>query len=156
MQKDSDGLGLIIALAQQGQPDWTPFSVVMVDPIPGAPMSSPFGVRFHPILHYQRLHTGQDISASSGTPIRAAADGTVLIASVRGGYGNATVIDHGSSLSTLYGHQSELLVTEGQQVTAGDVIGRVGSTGMSTGPHLHFETRVRGVPIDPTYFVVRL
>jgi murein DD-endopeptidase MepM/ murein hydrolase activator NlpD len=155
MQRDSDGLGLIIAQAQLGQPDWTPFSVVTVDPIPGAPMTSPFGIRFHPILLYERLHAGQDISAPSGTPIRAAADGTVLIASVRGGYGNTTVIDHGHSLSTLYGHQSQLLVAEGQQVKAGDVIGRVGSTGMSTGPHLHFETRVRGVPVDPTYFVAR-
>jgi len=155
MQKESDGLGQLIALAQLGQPDWTPFSVATVDPIPGAPMSSPFGIRFHPVLHYQRLHTGQDISAPTGTPIRAAADGRVLIASVRGGYGNATVIDHGHSLSTLYGHQSQFLVEEGQQVKAGEIIGRVGSTGMSTGPHLHFETRLRGVPIDPTSFVVR-
>jgi murein DD-endopeptidase MepM/ murein hydrolase activator NlpD len=155
MQKDSDGLGQIIALAQQGQPDWTPFSVATVDPLPGRPMSSPFGVRFHPVLHYQRLHTGQDISAPTGTPILAAADGRVLIASVRGGYGNATVIDHGHSLSTLYGHQSQFLVEEGQLVKAGEIIGKVGSTGMSTGPHLHFETRVRGVPIDPINFVVR-
>jgi murein DD-endopeptidase MepM/ murein hydrolase activator NlpD len=156
MQRDSDGLALLIAAAQQGQPDWTPLSVVTVDPLPGAPMSSPFGIRFHPILQYQRLHTGQDLSAGTGTPIHAAADGTVLVASERGGYGNTTVIDHGSSLSTLYGHQSRILVTVGQTVRAGDVIGLVGSTGMSTGPHLHFETRVRGVPVDPTSFVVRL
>ena len=148
-------LGQIIALAQVGQPDWTPSSVVTVDPLPGAPMSSPFGIRFHPVLHYQRLHTGQDFGAPTGTPIRAAADGRVLIASVRGGYGNTTVIDHGHSLSTLYGHQSQFLVEEGQQVKAGEVIGRVGSTGMSTGPHLHFETRVRGVPVDPANFIVR-
>ncbi|MEJ7583306.1 MAG: M23 family metallopeptidase [Acidimicrobiales bacterium] len=110
-------------------------------------------MRFHPILHYTRLHAGVDLSAGSGTPIRAAADGVVVVAGDRGGYGTCTVIDHGSGLATVYAHQSSVAVQAGQLVKLGDVIGRVGTTGLSTGPHLHFETRLRGVPVSPTNFV---
>ena len=86
---------------------------------------------------------------STGTPIRAAADGVVVFAGGRGGYGNATIIDHGNSLATLYAHQSSILLGDGQRVTRGQVIGLVGSTGFATGPHLHFEVRINGVPVDP-------
>lgn len=112
-------------------------------------ISSHFGQRFHPILKINRLHAGGDLGAPPGAEVRAAADGFVVLAAVQGGYGNTTVIDHGNSLGTLYGHQSRLLVKAGDVVHRGDVIGLVGSTGVSTGPHLHFETRLKGMPIDP-------
>ena len=106
-------------------------------------------MRFHPILAFERLHAGGDLGAPSGTPIHAAADGRVVVASERGGYGLTVVIDHGDSLATLYAHQSALAVGAGDLVKRGDVIGWVGSTGLSTGPHLHLETRVKGMPVNP-------
>jgi murein DD-endopeptidase MepM/ murein hydrolase activator NlpD len=99
------------------------------------------------------MHTGIDFGASSGTPIRAAADGVVVSAGPLGGYGNATVIDHGNGLATLYGHQSSIVVAPGQRVSRGQVIGYVGCTGLCTGPHLHFEVRVRGTPVDPMQYL---
>jgi murein DD-endopeptidase MepM/ murein hydrolase activator NlpD len=110
---------------------------------------SPFGYRIHPIYGDRRLHTGVDFDASEGTPIHAAESGTVVSAGWMGGYGNATIIDHGNGLATLYAHQSAILVSGGQHVTRGQVIGRVGCTGACTGPHLHFEVRVNGTPVDP-------
>jgi murein DD-endopeptidase MepM/ murein hydrolase activator NlpD len=121
-------------------------------PVSGS-MSSPFGYRVHPISGVRKLHTGVDISVGSGVKIVAAGNGVVILASWYGGYGNAVVIDHGAGLSTLYAHQSSLAVSVGQSVSEGDVIGYVGSTGYSTGPHLHFETRDFGVPIDPMPFL---
>lgn len=153
LERESDGIGLTLAALQALQPGDGTAAAVLTNPIPGTPVSSSFGMRFHPILRYQRLHAGADLSAASGTPLRAAADGVVVMAGDRGGYGNCTVIDHGSGLATLYAHQSSIAVKPGQVVKRGDVIGRVGSTGLSTGPHLHFETRLRGVPVNPTTFV---
>ncbi len=121
----------------------------LVLPIPSARLSSRFGLRVHPIFGTARLHAGIDLAAPTGTEIGAAAGGTVVTAGVLGGYGNAVVIDHGGGLSTLYAHQSSLAVTVGQVVGPGQVVGRVGSTGNSTGPHLHFEVRVFGTPVDP-------
>lgn len=121
-------------------------------PIPGARVSSPFGPRMHPIFNEMRMHTGMDFSATSGTPIRAAADGVVVFAGARGGYGNATVLDHGASLATLTAHQSAIFVTNGQRVLRGQVIGAVGCTGYCTGPHLHFEVRVNGTPVNPLLY----
>lgn len=152
-EKASDGIALTLFAAQSGEPDYVPGSITFAPPIPGAKPGSPFGMRFHPILHYARLHAGMDIGAGAGTPIHAAADGVVLIAGPRGGYGNAVVIDHGFGIATVYAHQSRIVARVGQQVKLGDVIGAVGSTGLSTGPHLHFETRVRGIPVNPTSFV---
>jgi murein DD-endopeptidase MepM/ murein hydrolase activator NlpD len=108
-----------------------------------APITSPYGMR------WGRMHEGIDLGAAYGTPIAAAASGTVIYAGWLGGYGNLTVIDHGGGLSTAYGHQSQIGVTVGQQVVQGQIIGNVGSTGHSTGPHLHFEVRVDGAPVDP-------
>lgn len=149
MNHASDGVAQLLAAVQAGQPDWTPGSVLITTPIPGHRIGSKFGLRHHPILGIDRLHAGGDIGAANGTPIYAPADGLVVFAGERGGYGNTTVIDHGHSLGTLYGHQSRLNVVPGQSVTRGDLIGWVGSTGLSTGPHLHFETRLKGMPVDP-------
>jgi murein DD-endopeptidase MepM/ murein hydrolase activator NlpD len=121
-------------------------------PVPG-PISSGFGPRYHPILHYTRLHTGVDMHAGAGTPIKACRAGTVVIAGPQGGYGNCVVIDHGGGMATLYAHQSRIAVSEGDHVSAGQVIGYVGSTGMSTGPHLHFEVRLNGNPVDPAPYL---
>jgi murein DD-endopeptidase MepM/ murein hydrolase activator NlpD len=112
------------------------------------PLTSGFGYRTHPITGVRRLHAGVDIGAPTGTPIVAAADGRVTFAGWRGGYGKTVLIDHGN-LVTLYAHQSAVGVRAGQTVRRGETIGRVGSTGQSTGPHLHFEVRVNGRPRDP-------
>ncbi len=117
------------------------------------PITSGFGYRTHPVLGYQRLHAGTDFGAASGAPIVAAASGTVISAGWTGGYGNATIIAHGDGLATLYGHQSRLAVWAGTRVSRGQVVGYVGSTGMSTGPHLHFEVRRHGVPVDAVPFL---
>jgi murein DD-endopeptidase MepM/ murein hydrolase activator NlpD len=114
----------------------------LIWPVNGA-FTSPFGMR------WGRLHAGIDIAAPTGTPIRAAQSGTVAIAGFTGGYGNYTCIQHAGALSTCYGHQSSIGVSVGQSVGQGSVIGAVGNTGNSTGPHLHFETRVNGSPVDP-------
>ena len=116
-------------------------------------MSSRFGYRVHPIFGDTRLHSGVDFSAGTGTPIRASGPGRVVWAGPRGGYGNLVAIDHGNGLATLYAHQSRIDVTTGERVVTGEVIGLVGSTGFSTGPHLHFETRELGTPADPQYYL---
>jgi murein DD-endopeptidase MepM/ murein hydrolase activator NlpD len=121
-------------------------------PVNGS-VGSGFGPRIHPISGGSRMHTGVDIGASSGTPIKAADDGIVVMAGPNGGYGNWTLIDHGGGLATGYGHQSSIGVSRGQRVSRGAVIGRVGSTGASTGPHLHWEVRVNGNPVDPMRWV---
>ena len=122
-------------------------------PLPGHRLGSPFGQRVHPIFGSVRMHTGVDIGASTGTPIHAAEAGTVVTAGSMGGYGNATVIDHGGGLATLYGHQSKIDVSVGQHVTRGQVIGKVGCTGTCLGAHLHFEVRVNGRPVNPAPYV---
>jgi murein DD-endopeptidase MepM/ murein hydrolase activator NlpD len=114
-------------------------------------ITSRFGYRVHPITRVYKLHTGVDISVPSGTPVRAAGDGVVIISGWNGPYGYAVVIDHGGGVSTLYGHCSRLLVGVGKQVQKGDVIAKSGSTGYSTGPHVHFEKRVNGTPVNPFY-----
>jgi murein DD-endopeptidase MepM/ murein hydrolase activator NlpD len=120
-------------------------------PIPGAPMVQGVGWRTHPVYGYLSCHTGIDLSASSGTPIRAARGGVVIWtkADLSGPYGNNTLVDHGDGLSTFYAHQSAFNVSPGQRVHTGQVIGYVGTTGYSTGPHLHFEVHINGVPYDP-------
>jgi len=112
-------------------------------------ITSGFGVRRHPLFRIAKMHTGVDIASTWGTPVRAAGDGEVIYAGWFGGYGKIVVIDHGGGLSTLYAHLSAILVELGQQVKRGQIIGRVGSTGYSTGPHLHFEIRIDGRPVDP-------
>ncbi len=122
-------------------------------PVPGnSRISSPFGYRIHPILGYSRMHTGVDIPASSGTPVVAAKDGVVIKSTFMSGYGNVIMIDHGDCV-TVYAHNSSLKAREGQSVTAGEVVSYVGSTGLSTGPHLHFEVRFNGSPVDPLGYI---
>ncbi|MFC3689221.1 peptidoglycan DD-metalloendopeptidase family protein [Aquipuribacter hungaricus] len=126
-------------------------------PVVGARISSQFGYRIHPILGYRKLHAGTDFAAPCGTPITAAADGTVVTAGWGGGFGNLVVIAHGnvggSSLATAYAHQSRLAVSAGQTVSRGQVIGYIGTTGSSTGCHLHLETRLAGTPVDPMRYL---
>ncbi|MFI5955239.1 M23 family metallopeptidase [Cryptosporangium sp. NPDC051539] len=111
--------------------------------------SSDFGYRFDPYFRRWQLHAGTDFAAASGTPIHAAAGGVVVRAGWNGGYGNYTCVYHGGDLSTCYGHQSRILVWAGEEVSRGETIGLVGTTGASTGSHLHFEVRIDGDPVNP-------
>lgn len=113
-------------------------------------MTSPFGGRPDPFLGVAALHTGVDFRAEQGTPVKATAPGTIEATGRQGGYGLAVDIDHGQGISTRYGHLSRIAVLVGQRVNTGDTIGYAGSTGRSTGPHLHYETRVNGEAVDPT------
>lgn len=115
-------------------------------------VSSRFGMRVHPITGVKKSHTGMDIASNQGTTVYAADGGTVLLASWNGGYGNCVMIDHGNGYVTLYGHLSSIAVSKDSAVSQGDVIGYVGSTGNSTGPHLHFEVLKNGTRIDPEQF----
>jgi murein DD-endopeptidase MepM/ murein hydrolase activator NlpD len=146
LQASSAALTARIQAAQanrsSGSASSTPSSAGLIWPASG-PVTSPFGWR------WGRMHEGIDIGASYGSAIHAAASGTVIYCGWESGYGNLVVIDHGGNLATAYGHQSAIAVTCGQQVSQGQVIGYVGSTGHSTGPHLHFEVRINGAPVDP-------
>jgi murein DD-endopeptidase MepM/ murein hydrolase activator NlpD len=114
-----------------------------------AAITSEFGYRMHPILGYMKFHSGLDFGADYGEVVRSAAPGYVIFAGWYGGYGNTVIIDHGNNVTTLYAHADGLYVEEGQQVQRGQPISLVGSTGLSTGPHLHFELRSNGEPVDP-------
>ena len=116
-------------------------------------ITSLFGYRMHPILGYQKFHSGLDFGADSGTTIRAAAAGVVIFADWYGGYGYTVIVDHGGGITTLYGHSEGFYIASGQAVQKGQPIAAVGSTGLSTGPHLHFEVRKDGEPIDPAQFL---
>ncbi len=133
----------------------------MLWPLPGYKLGSDagnrFGYRWHPVYHDWRLHTGIDIAAPKGAAFLAAESGTVIVAqSYYGGYGNAVVIDHGGGITTLYGHGTSILVSKGQYVTKGTPVLTVGSTGVSTGNHAHFEVRKNGTPVDPLPYLERV
>jgi murein DD-endopeptidase MepM/ murein hydrolase activator NlpD len=116
-------------------------------------MSSPFGVRNDPFLGRPAMHTGIDMRGDTGDPVHATAAGRVTIAGRDGGYGNMVEIDHGNGLATRYGHLSAIDVKVGEHIRIGQVIGKIGSTGRSTGPHLHYETRVNGEAVNPQKFL---
>lgn len=128
-------------------------SIPAIRPLPNMyQISSGFGRRYHPILKVLRPHTGIDIAASKGTPVYATADGVVSHANPGSGYGNTVVINHGYSYQTLYAHLSRKAVRPGERVTRGQVIGYVGSTGLSSGPHLHYEVIKGGVRVNPVHY----
>jgi len=143
----------IAALAQAAASGPALGDGTFIRPVPG-PITSGYGYRTDPVTGARAFHSGLDFGAPCGTPIKAAGTGVILSAGFNGGgYGNMTLINHGDGLSTLYGHQSSIIVSAGQSVTQGQVIGYVGSTGKSTGCHLHFEVRVGGNPVDPTGYL---
>jgi murein DD-endopeptidase MepM/ murein hydrolase activator NlpD len=113
------------------------------------PITSYFGYRYHPILHFTRFHAGVDIGAGWGAPIVAAGDGQVVTAGWGSGYGREVQIAHGGGITSIYGHMSEIVAQPGSYVRAGQLIGYVGSSGLATGPHLHFEVRQGGQPVNP-------
>jgi murein DD-endopeptidase MepM/ murein hydrolase activator NlpD len=148
LQQASSTLAAQIREAQSSQSsysppgDTTPSAAGFIWPVNG-PVTSPFGMR------WGRMHEGIDIGAPTGTPIRAAAAGRVIYSGWMSGYGNLVVIDHGGGISTAYGHQSSIAAGNGQVVSQGQTIGYVGCTGHCFGPHLHFEVRINGTPVDP-------
>jgi len=153
---DSENIGLVIQQRLNQRQDANTVVVYgtgrMSFPSNG-PITSVFGWRMHPVLGSSRFHSGMDFGAEYGSPIRAADRGTVIFAGWYGGYGNTVIINHGNGIITLYGHSSQLYVVEGQVVKRGQAIAAVGSTGLSTGPHLHFEVRYNGEPIDPLAYL---
>jgi murein DD-endopeptidase MepM/ murein hydrolase activator NlpD len=148
LQVESGAVGEFLRQIQAGQ-RLAPRKKRTFKPPVAGPTSSGFGTRVHPILGDVRMHTGIDYAVGTGYPIKAAGNGIVVWAGPRGGYGNAVIIDHRNGLATLYAHQSRVSATLGQKVSAGQVVGFVGQTGMSTGPHLHFEVRA---PADPLLY----
>ncbi len=131
-------------LTHKGRFDW---------PVPDRRITSKFGTRIHPKFKTKRQHTGIDIASASGTPIKTAGAGEVIFAGWMRGYGQVIIIDHGSNYATVYAHMSKILVDDGDIVKKGAVIGRVGQTGVATGPHLHFEVRVNGTARDPMKYL---
>jgi murein DD-endopeptidase MepM/ murein hydrolase activator NlpD len=142
----ANGRGEWINAANAERP--APVESGMAMPAAG-PITSYFGYRYHPILHFTRFHAGVDIGAGWGSPIVAAADGRVIGAGWAGGYGRQVEIAHGGGLISLYGHMSQIVAEPGSHVRQGQLIGYVGSSGLSTGPHLHFEVRQSGTPVNP-------
>lgn len=142
LKKPPPGKGSGGSSSNDAGPAGPPSSHGFIWPVNG-PINSPFGMR------WGRLHAGIDIGASTGTPIRASADGIVIFTGWQGGYGNLTLIAHGGGIVTAYAHQSSIGVGDGARVSQGQVIGNVGCTGSCTGPHLHFEVRVNGSPVNP-------
>ena len=125
----------------------------VANPVPGKPVSSHYGSRMDPFVGRKAMHLGTDFRARSGSRVHAAASGTIKFAGRRGGYGNLVEIDHGNGLITRFAHLSRILVAKGDKVVRGAVVGKVGSTGRSTGPHLHYEVRRNGRALNPARFL---
>jgi murein DD-endopeptidase MepM/ murein hydrolase activator NlpD len=146
LEAESAALGARIQAAQSTSSTASPSAFGLIWPVNGS-VTSGFGLR------WGRMHTGIDIAVPTGTPVHAAAAGTVVYAGWMSGYGFLVAIDHGGGLATAYAHNSSLLVTVGEQVAQGEVVSLSGSTGHSTGPHVHFEVRVNGIPVDPLQYL---
>jgi murein DD-endopeptidase MepM/ murein hydrolase activator NlpD len=143
-----------VARAEINQFAYTLVAVPVRKPVTGeVDMSSPFGMRLDPFNGRAAVHTGIDLRGEVGEPAHATAAGKVTIAGREGGYGNMVEISHGNGLASRYGHLSKILVKVGQSVQIGETIGLIGSTGRSTGPHLHYETRINGEAVDPQKFL---
>ena len=149
LERESDGISALLRVAQAKQVAVIELPVVRTPLEKPVALESPFGMRLHPIFQELRLHTGADLSGVIGQPVRASAAGKVVFADEQDGYGKVVVIDHGNQIATVYAHLSSFSVNVGTVVARGDLIAKVGATGYATGPHLHFEYRVSGAPIDP-------
>ena len=154
LEQESRQLEAIIRQYESGNTSSQAGTGTFTWPTPGCTRTTDeYGMRLHPTLGERRLHTGMDIAAPMGATIVAADSGTVIFAGWMSGYGQVIIINHNNGLSTLYAHQSSFLVSKGVNVSKGQAIGKVGSTGWSTGPHLHFEVRVNGTPTNPRAYV---
>lgn len=154
LQADADAMTSTIQGSGSSSSNSTYIGGELAWPTPSTSyITSKFGYRIHPIYGYRKFHTGIDIGAGSGSRIVAANSGTVILSGWNGGYGKCIVVDHGGGITTLYAHCSSLLVGRGAKVSRGQTIAKVGSTGNSTGPHLHFEVRVNGVYKNPLNYV---
>ena len=153
LEQESSDIAALLRRHQADQSVTPSGKGVLGSPLASPVVTSTFGYRMHPIFGDRRLHAGIDLRAATGTPVYASGAGVVVWAGHRGGYGNTVVISHGGSLATLYAHNSSLLVSVGDTVSRGQPIARAGSTGNSTGPHLHFEVRVGGTPVDPLRYL---
>ena len=153
LERESSSIAASLRRRQSGQATTPSGHGVFAYPVAHPVVTSTFGYRIHPIYGDRRLHAGVDLGASTGTPVLAAGSGTVAFAGWMSGYGNTVIIDHGGSLATLYAHNSALGVKVGDTVKRGEHISDAGSTGNSTGPHVHFEVRVQGTPVDPMNYL---
>ncbi len=150
MEAASNDIAAQIRKIQEASKDKGVFNGVFKWPLPGhSRITSDYGMRFHPTLKQNKLHTGVDIGAPNGTTIIAAESGTVIFSGWNNAYGQMVIIDHGGGISSLYAHMSKIAVSDGKAVSQGATVGYVGSTGWSTGNHLHFEVRVNGSPVNP-------
>jgi murein DD-endopeptidase MepM/ murein hydrolase activator NlpD len=153
ISKAGDGLGAPIALRPRASVGATGSNSVSDRPsgmpVAARALTSRFGMRSHPVLGGYRMHSGVDLAAPTGTPVSAPGAGVVTFANWSGGYGLLVTVDHGKGMQTRFGHLSRLMVSTGQKVARGQLLGLVGSTGRSTGPHLHYEMRQNGRAIDP-------
>jgi murein DD-endopeptidase MepM/ murein hydrolase activator NlpD len=153
LERESASVEAELRRRQAGQAIKPSGKGVFVPPTASAQITSAYGWRVHPIYGDRRLHAGIDLRASTGSTVLAAGGGTVAFAGWRSGYGNTVIVDHGGATATLYAHNSVISVSVGQTVTRGQKIAAAGSTGNSTGPHVHFEVRVNGTPVDPMKYL---
>lgn len=153
VSKAGDALGAPIDLRPSVRVQQTVAGLAMSRPdrlpLASSSLTSRFGMRFHPIAGGKRMHSGVDLAAPTGSPVVSPADGVVSYANWGGGYGLLVTVEHGGGLQTRFGHLSRLMVNQGERIARGQLLGLVGSTGRSTGPHLHYEMRRNGVAINP-------